>query len=55
MPTYEYRCKNCGRRFDKAMTFEQHEKRARPACPKCRSRKVEQMPSRFQPVTGKKA
>jgi len=36
------------------MTVGQHEHKHRPACPKCRSRSVEQVPSKFQAVTGKK-
>jgi len=54
MPTYEYRCKNCGRTFEKRMTFGQHQRRSNPSCPKCKSRKVEQLLSRFQAVTSKK-
>ena len=54
MPTYEYACKQCGRNFNKIMTLGQHEREAKPACPKCDSRKVQQLPSSFQAVTGKK-
>jgi len=54
MPTYEYVCNNCGKRFSKTMTFSEHERSPRPACPKCNSRKVVQRPSAFQAVTGKK-
>jgi putative FmdB family regulatory protein len=55
MPTYEYRCGNCGRRFTKIMSLREHQQRAKPSCPKCRSRKTQQVPSTFQAVTGKKA
>ena len=54
MASYEYRCKRCGRRFAKMMSLAQHEQRPTPPCPKCRSRSVEQLPSSFQAVTGKK-
>jgi len=54
MPTYEYRCRNCGHTFERPMTFGQHEHRHKPPCPKCESRKVEQRPSQFQAVTAKK-
>jgi putative FmdB family regulatory protein len=54
MPSYEYRCRQCRRSFVKVMTFGEHERKSKPACPKCRSRKVEQLPSSFQAVTGKK-
>jgi putative FmdB family regulatory protein len=54
MPTYDYRCKGCGKRFEKAMTMSEHERHPRPACPKCKGRRVEAIPSRFQAVTSKK-
>ena len=54
MPTYEYRCRECGHRFEKAMTLGEHERHTKPPCPKCNSRGVEQLPSRFQAVTNKK-
>ena len=54
MPTYEYRCKECGRRFSKSMTLSQHDRRTKSPCPKCQSRKTEQLPSSFQAVTSKK-
>jgi putative FmdB family regulatory protein len=54
MPTYQYRCGQCKRRFLKIMTLGQHEQHPRPTCPKCGSRKVQQLPSAFQAVTGKK-
>ena len=55
MPTYDYRCRKCGKRFEKAMTFSEHDRAAEPACPKCGSRAVAQQPSAFQTVTGSKA
>ena len=54
MPTYEYRCKDCGRKFTKVMSLGDHERHPRPPCPKCESRSVEQLVSGFQAVTGKK-
>jgi hypothetical protein len=36
------------------MSFAEHERHPRPPCPKCKSRKVEQLPSSFQAVTKKK-
>ncbi len=54
MAPYDYRCKQCGRTFEKQMSFGEHEQRAKPSCPKCNSRKVEQLPSLFAAVTGKK-
>ncbi len=54
MPIYEYRCEKCGHAFEKFMTFAEHERQAKPPCPKCKARKVRQAPSVFQAVTGKK-
>ncbi len=54
MPIYEYVCNNCRKKFSRTMTFSQHERRPRPACPKCNSHRVSQRPSAFQAVTGKK-
>ena len=55
MPTYDYRCKKCGKRFEKTMTFGEHDRAAKPACPKCGSRAVVQQPTAFQAVTESKA
>src|SRR5689334_22700680 len=48
MPSYEYECKQCGRKFEAMQSFEEHDRhedhdRHQPLqCPKCGSRKVEQ-------------
>lgn len=54
MPTYEYRCKKCRKRFAKAETIEAHA-RKRPSCPKCKSTAVEQVLSPFYVKTVKKS
>jgi putative FmdB family regulatory protein len=54
MPTYEYACKNCKKTFTLTMTLGEHEK-ARVACPKCKSKKVEQQFAAFFAVTSKKS
>jgi putative FmdB family regulatory protein len=54
MHAYEYRCKDCGERFEISGTIEQHAKEPKPACPKCHSHNVEQQPARFQAVTSNK-
>jgi putative FmdB family regulatory protein len=55
MPTYEYICRQCKKRFDVVLTLSEHAKRPKQPCPKCKSRKVEQLVSAFQAVTSKKA
>jgi putative FmdB family regulatory protein len=54
MPTYEYACKECKKTFTLTMTLGEHEK-ARVACPKCKSKKVEQQFAAFFAVTSKKS
>jgi len=54
MPTYEYTCKACNKTFTLIMTISEYEK-ARVACPKCKSKKVEQKPAAFFAVTAKKS
>jgi putative FmdB family regulatory protein len=54
MATYGYRCQKCGRRFEKTMSFSEHEKNRKPLCPRCASHKVQQVPSGFQAVTSNK-
>jgi putative FmdB family regulatory protein len=53
MPTYEYRCKDCGHEFVETLTVEQHDKRKRQ-CPKCKSKNVEQLLSSFYTKTASK-
>ncbi len=54
MPTYEYRCTKCGRKYEVFMTFAEHEKQPKTKCPKCMTKDVEQLPAQFQVVTSKK-
>jgi putative FmdB family regulatory protein len=54
MPTYEYRCRECGHHFVEMLTISDHEKH-KPRCPKCQSAKVEQLLSRFFAKTSRKA
>ena len=54
MPTYQYRCEKCGKRFERTETISEHE-RVEPQCPKCGSKKVTFVPGRFFVVTSKKS
>jgi putative FmdB family regulatory protein len=54
MPTYEYRCENCGKSFERTETINEHDK-AKVKCPKCDSTKVTQIPGRVHVVTSKKS
>ena len=55
MPTYTYKCKDCGKRFEKVMALQEHERQRKAPCPKCQSKNVQQLPSQFQTVTSTKA
>jgi putative FmdB family regulatory protein len=37
MPVYEFRCEDCGRKFDVVATLKQKEAGLEPVCPKCGS------------------
>ncbi len=54
MPSYEYVCRGCKKKFTVHMTVAEYEK-SHPACPKCKSKKVEQKPGTFFAVTSKKS
>ena len=54
MPTYVYRCEQCGETFERIEAISEHEK-AKPQCPKCGSDKVVSVPTPFMAITGKKS
>ena len=54
MPTYEYVCSGCGKKFGVIMTFSEHDK-GRVACPKCKGRKVTQLFSTVFTKTARKS
>ena len=54
MPTYEYRCDECNKRFSRVEKISQHGKK-RPKCPKCGSAKVVQVFGSFFAKTSKKS
>ncbi len=55
MPVYEYECEDCKRKFDVVATLGEKEAGLEPVCPKCRSRRVRQVFSRFTVLTGSKS
>jgi putative FmdB family regulatory protein len=54
MPTYEYRCENCGETFEQRESIAEHEA-GKPKCPKCASEKVGRAFSAFYARTSKKS
>lgn len=54
MPIYEYRCQQCGERFEQRESLAQHEV-AKPKCPKCGGEKVTRAFTGFYAKTSKKS
>ena len=53
MPSYDYRCEKCRRRFAVVQRISEHTGRS-PACPKCKSRSTRRVLAPFFAKTGKK-
>jgi len=54
MPTYVYRCAQCGDTFERIETISEHGA-TKPTCPKCGSVEVAGVPTAFVAMTGKKS
>ncbi|MEO0071428.1 MAG: zinc ribbon domain-containing protein [candidate division WOR-3 bacterium] len=54
MPVYEYKCENCGKRFDIVATLAEKEAGLNPTCPDCGGTKVHQIFGRFTVIGGSK-
>lgn len=54
MPTYDFRCGSCRKRFTLSLTLAQRE-RGRIKCPKCGSSKAEPVFSAFFAKTSRKS
>jgi putative FmdB family regulatory protein len=54
MPTYDYLCLSCGKKFSAHMTIGNHDKH-KVKCPKCGSRKLQQRVEQFVAITAKKS
>jgi putative FmdB family regulatory protein len=52
MPTYQFECEKCGKRFDVTRAIDA---RGKPSCPTCASRAVRQIFGAFYPKTIKKS
>ena len=55
MPNYEFECTQCGEKFVRKLSFEEHDEPKKIRCPKCRSTKVEQLISVTFVKTSKKS
>ncbi len=54
MPTYQYRCQEYEKTFERTETMSDHE-RSTPDCPNCKSKKVSVVRSRVYVATTKKS
>ncbi|MFC1869237.1 FmdB family zinc ribbon protein [Thermodesulfobacteriota bacterium] len=54
MPSYDFSCEKCKKRFTLHLTISEHEK-IKFRCPKCKSIRVKQQIGPFQAVTSKKS
>jgi putative FmdB family regulatory protein len=57
MPTYEFQCEKCRKRFDLTCTVAEYERTAKKKikCPKCASTRVLRQISSFEVKTSKKS
>lgn len=54
MPTYEYECKECNKKFSLMLSISEHET-AKVSCPKCKGKRVTQRISAFTAKTSRKS
>lgn len=55
MPVYEYKCEDCGRKFDVVATLSEKEAGLSPICPRCGGMRVRQVFGRFTVLSGSKS
>lgn len=54
MPSYDYRCPKCNKKFTAILSMSEHDAR-KAKCPKCGGKKLEQLITGFQVKTSKKS
>ncbi len=54
MPTYDFRCEKCNKKFSMQLSITEYDK-TKFRCPKCKSVRVKQLIAPFQAVTSKKS
>jgi len=55
MPTYEFSCQKCHKRFELTCSLAEYERKKQIKCPKCHSARVMRQLSSFQVKTTKKS
>jgi putative FmdB family regulatory protein len=54
MPTYEYICRKCGKKFSEVLTIREHDTK-KIHCPKCKSTSLDKVIEPFVAITSKKS
>ena len=54
MPTYDYRCPTCKKKFSLILSIKDHDA-GKTKCPKCGGKKPEQLITPFQAKTSRKS
>jgi putative FmdB family regulatory protein len=54
MPSYEYRCPKCNKKFTLILSIREHDA-GKGKCPKCGGKKLEQLITTFQVKTSRKS
>ena len=54
MPTYEFKCNKCKKKFSLQLSISEYEKIKSFACPDCKSKNTKRIFSGFTAVTSKK-
>jgi putative FmdB family regulatory protein len=54
MPTYQYKCLDCGKESEMYLTMSEHDRREIP-CPDCKSSRTEQLISAISAQTSRKS
>ncbi len=54
MPTYEYRCQECGKESEQYLSINEHD-RGKIICPECKSSRMEQLMSAVSARTSRKS
>ncbi|MDX1431994.1 MAG: zinc ribbon domain-containing protein [Gammaproteobacteria bacterium] len=54
MPTYEYKCQKCGKKFERIERVSEHDA-SHMRCPKCKSTQVAQVYGTFFAKTSRKS
>jgi putative FmdB family regulatory protein len=54
MPTYDYRCLKCNKEFSVVLSISEHD-RSKAKCPKCGSKRLQQLITSFLTKTSRKS